>query len=87
MANLIRVDLDGSLAGHHVMVDLDEMDAGFFEDLESQKFRLILDALARVIKAGDLPAGTDRASLRRLKPADMQSLIQGVGRAWQVPKS
>jgi len=87
MGELIRVELDGSLADRYVMVDPDEMDVGFFEDLESQRFKLILDALGRVIKGGDLPGGIDRAGLRRLKPADMQSLIQGVSRAWQVSKS
>lgn len=66
MAEPLRVDLSGPLAGSHLLIDEDALDFGTLEDFESGNIKTTLDALARVIVGGDLPHGTDRDGLRRL---------------------
>lgn len=81
-----RVDLSGSLAGHYVRIDLDQLDCGVFEDLESGKFAKIIDVLERLIVGGDLPHGRDRAGFRRLKPAQLKELCELLPALVDIPK-
>jgi hypothetical protein len=83
----IRVDLKGDLAGFHILLDPEELTFGFLEDIESMKVGAMLTALAGAIVGGDLPKGTDRAGLRRLKQNEAKALIEGVGSTFAVPKS
>jgi len=87
MAEPVRVELDGPLEGHHVLIDPDALTWGVLEDLESGKHARMLDAVAGALVGGDLPTGTDRDGLRRLKAGDVPALMRGVGQAFQIPKS
>lgn len=83
----VRVDLDGALEGRHVLIDPESLTWGVLEDLESGKHARMLDAVASCITGGDLPHGTDRDGLRRLKAGEVPALMKGVGQAFQAPKS
>lgn len=83
----LRVELNGDLKGCHLLLDPDELTFGLLEDLTSGQTGPMLDALSLVIVGGDLPKGTDRAGLRRLKISQMKSVIEGVGSAVEIPKS
>lgn len=83
----VRVELNGDLAGHHLLLDPNELTFGLLEDVQSGQAGTMIDALALVIKGGDLPKGNDRAGLRRLTKDAMKSVIQGVGSAFEAPKS
>jgi hypothetical protein len=87
MAETMRVELDGALAGKHVILNADELTFGLVEDIQSNQASAVLDGLASVIIEGDLPKGCDRAGLRRLKPAEIAALLKGVGQSFQMPKS
>lgn len=87
MAEPIRVDLAGALEGHHVLLDPDALTWGMLEDLESGKHRQMIDAVAGCLVGGDLPKGTDREGMRKLRAAEVADLMKGVGEAFQVPKS
>lgn len=87
MAEPIRVELEGALAGHHVLLDPDALTWGMLEDLESGKHLRMIDAVVGCLVGGDLPHGTDRDGLRKLKVAEVPALMKGVGEAFQVPKS
>lgn len=83
----IRLELEGALAGRHVLVDPDALTFGLVEDLQSGRAGAMLDSLASAIVGGDLPRGTDRAGLRALTPVQMQAVIRGIDGAFEVPKS
>lgn len=87
MAEPIRSDLKAPLEGCHILIDPDALTFGLLEDLQSDKAKTMMDALAAVIVGGDLPKGTDRAGLRQLKPAEIVALIEGVGASFAVSKS
>lgn len=87
MPETIRVDLDAPLSGRHILVDPEQLTFGLLEDLQSERASIILDTLASCITGSDLPHGSDRQGLRRLKPAEMKAVMQGVGTAFAVPKS
>lgn len=87
MSEPIRIDLEGALAGHHILLDPDALTWGMLEDMESGKHAAMIDAVSRCIVGGDLLHGTDRDGIRRLRPAQVTALIEGVGRAFQVSKS
>ncbi len=74
MVEGMRIDLQGPLAGKHIIVDPDAITMGFFEDLQSDQLSTIMDAIASVISGGDL----DRAGLRKLRPAEFKSLIESL---------
>lgn len=81
-----RVDLAGRLSGYYVMVDVDQIDCGLLEDLESKNVGTILDAMARLVVGGDLPHGTDRAGLRRLTPHQIAEVIKVIPALFDLPK-
>lgn len=87
MADTVKIDLEGALAGRHIVVDPDQLDIGLLEDIQSPKFADTLDGLARCIVNGNLPHGYDRAGLRRLKLAELQALVKGVDGQFAMPKS
>lgn len=87
MEGTVRVDLKDALAGHHVLVDPDEITMGLLEDIQSGKASLLLEALANAIKGGDLPHGTDRDGLRRLKLLQCAALSTGIVGLTDVPKA
>ncbi len=81
-----RVDLGGSLAGYYVRVDVDALDCGVLEDLESAKIGRILAALAGLLVGGDLPHGHDLAGLRKLKPQQLGDLVGILPELIEIPK-
>jgi hypothetical protein len=82
----MRVDLSESLAGHHVEIDPKRMTFGVLEDLQSGSVKLLLDAVAKVLVGGDLPAGVTRDGLRELNVDEMTAVVKGVMTATAVPK-
>ena len=83
-----QIELDGALAGRHVMVNRQALTLGFLEDMQSQEAKLILDALAACIVGGNLPQGNNRAGLRKLNMDELQALIVGVmAGITAIPKS
>lgn len=83
----LRIDLEGALAGHYVLLAEDELTVGLLEDIQSPRWAATLDSLAACVVGGDLPGGCDRAGLRRLKLAELLAVIKGVDSAFAVPKS
>lgn len=86
MAEPIRVDLSGALAGFHLLLDPDGLTFGFLEDLQGDKARDVLNALSSCIVGGELPKGTDRAGLRALKHPEIIAVMEGINTAYAVPK-
>lgn len=86
MSEPIRVELDGALAGRHVLVDPKKLTAGALEDMQDNNVGMILDGLSRVLVGGDLPQGTDRAGLRELVSEELFAVLKGVGTCIRVPK-
>lgn len=86
MANPIRVELEGALAGHYLVVDDDLLTMGFLEDLQTDRVASMLSTIAQAILESDLPRGHDRAGLRSLKPAQFQAIVNGLVSRFQVPK-
>lgn len=97
MTDIRRVTLDDPLAGEWIEVDLDQVNIGMLEDMESfQRVGTVLDALEALIVETSLvtpalvvPAGMKpvRAALRRLKAPEMQALVAGFSRVSDVPKA
>ena len=85
-SDLIRIDLEGPLAGRFVMVDPEVLDCGLVEDMQSGQMAQMMDAVAKAVRGGDLPHGFGRADLRKLKPREFRELANGVARAIDVPK-
>ncbi len=83
----IRVDLGGALAGKHVIVDDDALTMGALEDMQSQRVGDVLAAVASFIVGGDLPQGTDKAGLRKLRPSEFRALAEGTQTVLSVPKA
>lgn len=81
-----RVELGGALAGYYVRVDVDQLDCGLVEDLESRQVTKILDVLARLLVGGDLPNGHTRDALRKLKPNQMTALVDIIPGLFDIPK-
>lgn len=84
---VLRVDLSGALAGHHILIDSDELTFGLLEEIQSGAAAKILTAVAIAIVGGDLPKGNDRAGLRQLRVGEMKSVITGVISATEMGKS
>jgi hypothetical protein len=82
----MRVDLSEPLAGHHVEIDPKRLTFGVLEDLQSGSVKLLLDAVAKVLVGGDLPAGVTRDGLRELNVDEMTAVVKGVMTATAVPK-
>lgn len=87
MSEPVRVDLTGALEGHHVLVDLEQVDVGLIEDLSSKSFTPMIDAFARLVVGGDLPHGNDRAGLRRLKLPQMKALGDAIDGVITIPNA
>lgn len=92
MERLVTMPLEGALAGYEIVVDLERITLGFFEDLESPAMRDNLTALCDVIVGGKLPAGEiadgkARPILRKLKPEAFVALANGMMKAVKVPKN
>jgi len=81
-----RVDLAGALAGHYVRVNVDALDCGVLEELESGKFARIMVTLAAVITVSDLPHGHDLAGLRKLKPLQLGAVVDAIPGLFEIPK-
>lgn len=81
----IRLDLTGPLAGRHVLVNLDALDTGVLEDLQSGQFAKILDIFERLLVGGDLPHGIAREGLRKLKLRELNALISALPRLFDIP--
>lgn len=86
MAHL-RVDLAGSLSGHHIVIDPDELTLGAIEDMSSGSVALMMTSLAAMIVGGDLPKGTDRAGLRQLTLQQAKEVFDGIQALPVIPKS
>lgn len=82
----LRQDLEGEYEGYHLLLDPDELNLGLIEDIETGTVQKTLTALTRVIVGGDIPKGTDRDSLRRLKAPEAAAVVQGVIAALGIPK-
>ena len=74
----VRIELDGALKGHHILVDVDGLTIGTLEDMESGKVSRILDAIMPLLMGGDLPGGTGRDGLRRLKLDEFKAVIDSL---------
>lgn len=81
-----RVELGGALAGHYIRVNVDALDCGVIEDMESGKVGKILAAFASLIVGGDLPHGHDHAGLRKLKPDQLTAIALAIPELFTVPK-
>ena len=86
MAEPMRVELTGPLAGRHVLVERRRLTGGFVEDVQSGDAKLILDAVSRAVVGGDLPDGTDRAALRELPLDELNVVLEAVVGCLSVPK-
>lgn len=82
----VRVDLKGALAGHYILVDTDAVTVGTYEDLQGPTVSIMLDTIAGLIAGGDLPHGTARAELRKLKPLEFKAVTDGMREALEIPK-
>lgn len=80
-----RLDLTGALAGRHIVVNLDELDTGVLEDLQSGRFAKILDIFERILVGGDLPHGIAREGLRKLKLRETTVLIEALPELFAIP--
>lgn len=78
------LDLAGPLKGQQIEIEEDELTFGFLEDLESGSIKLQLDALSAVIVGGDLPNGTDRKGLRRLRGPEVKAICDAIGGAFRL---
>ena len=92
MEKIITMPLEKGLSGFEIVVDLDRITLGFFEDLESPAMRDNLNALCGVIVGGKLPAGdidadNIRLRLRALKPEQFMALAEGMLKAVRTPKN
>lgn len=87
MPNTVRVDLEKPFEQYHVLVNVDEVTIGLLEDVQSGSIKQTLDALNAAIVGGELPGGTNRAGLRRLKPAEFGAVARAVVEAAKVPNA
>ena len=74
----IRVDLEGDLEGHNILVNPQALTMGLLEDIQSGQTTAMLDAIAATLVGGDLPDGHDRKALRAMTPAEFADLCTGV---------
>lgn len=81
-----RVDLGAPLEGFYVRIDVEQLDCGLLEDLESNKVRDVLDAISRIVVGGHLPHGTDRKALRKLTPVQLAPIIKAIPELFDIPK-
>jgi hypothetical protein len=79
--------LTAPMEAYQVVVNLDEIDVGLLEDLQSDQVKELLRALTRVIAESNLPHGHDHDGLRRLKPEQIKPVAQAVVRAMELPKA
>ena len=87
MEQVIKVELAGALAGRHILIDRDGFTLGVIEDCQSDSIKVQREAIASVLRGGDLPGGTAAEDLRKLKPTEWLALIKGVSGAVEVPKA
>lgn len=87
MSNAVRADLQGALEGYHVEVNPDAVTMGFFEDAQSDRASQMLDSVAGAVVGGNLPKGTDRASLRRYTPAELGAIVAAIVSTTSLPKN
>ncbi len=78
---ILRVDLTGILAGKHLLLKDEELTLGFLEDLQTTQIKDFLDALSRAVIGGDLPKGTDRPGLRKLKVSQVAEITRAIAEA------
>lgn len=88
----VTMALEGTLSGYEIVVDIDNITLGFFEDLQAPGMKENLDALCDVIVGGRLPFGAVtseniRQALRKLKPDQFGALATGMQKALSVPKN
>ena len=88
---LVTATLAGALAGQTLVLDDDELTFGLLEDMQTSQAGQMLDTLARAIVGGDAVPGATaaerRQAMRRLKPAAIRAIVQGVGSTMELPKS
>lgn len=82
-----RVDLEGALAGHYLLIDQDKLTMGFLEDLDSGRVAFVLKAIADVIAGSDLLGGHDYKAMRALKPAEFRAIVDAVKQGLEIPKA
>lgn len=83
----VKVTLQEPLEGRFILVDPEAITMGFLEDVQSGRGKEMLDSVAEAVVEGDLPKGTDRAGLRRLRPAEYAAVVAGVTSVMSVPKN
>jgi hypothetical protein len=86
----VRMDLKEPLAGHTILVDLDQVTLGLVEDFQSGMVATLLDQLARVVVGGDLIRGDvaeRRQLLRTLPMRQVTAIINGVTESLRVPNA
>ena len=79
--NLVRIELDGPLAGHYVVVDANKLDVGLLEDMESGSVATIRAALTNVMTECDLPGETMRDKVRGIKPKAFTAFLAPILKA------
>lgn len=77
-ASIMRVELEGELDGHHIVVNLAALTMGLLEDIQGGRTGPMLDAVAATLASGDIPTGTTREGLRSLTPSAFADLCAGV---------
>ncbi len=82
----IRVDCEGGLAGHTILVYPDALTMGLLEDIQIGTAAVMLDAVATTLAGGDIPHGVDRAGLRRLTPNQFADLCTAVASCIRLGK-
>jgi hypothetical protein len=86
LAGAVRIDLEGALAGSHILVDPEAITFGLLEDVQVGDATRVLDGCAACIVGGDLPFGTTRDGLRRLSMRRFEALATGIVASTRVPK-
>lgn len=77
-ADLKRIDLEGTLAGHYLVVDTSKLDMGFLEDIVEGSMGIIRKVLSGVVTECSLPGDTMDAKIRGLKPRTFKDFYQPI---------
>ena len=78
MAEPIRLNLHGALAGRHVLVDTTKLSNGDLTSLKGDNRGVVAAAVSAVLVGGDLVHGVDAEGLKQLTLTELTALIQGV---------